>query len=531
MSTQTATAAESNFAHDAHDNDTRDHDNAAAIHPAWEKPTPLPKFQIFILTLIQFAEPITGLVIYPFINKLIRETGVTNGDERRTGYYAGIIESAFFFAEAVTVIQWGYLSDRFGRRPVLLLGPLGLAVSMFIFGASTKFVPLVLSRCFQGIFNGNIGVTKSMIVEITDASNIGDAYALVPLIWSVGSTIAPIIGGVLSNPATRWPDTLGQIHYLRHHPYFLPCATSGFLAFATFIISFFGLKETLPSLVAAPHQRQLDEVSSDNIIIPNATAKTSLINHGERLDYGTTDATERSQSSSSSNSSSGLESNTSSFLTRGLLLIYLNYAALSFLDMGHFVLLPLFYSTSIPLGGLGLDPFRIGVTLGTFGCINAVIQANALGPLIRKYGARKMYIVSFPGLIACFALYPIMRHFAQTAGRVDGFVVACMMIQLSCYICIYIAYGSMQVMLAQHVADSGRMGTSLGIGQMLASGMRSISPVLVSSLFSISLQRDLAGGNLVFYILMGLTLFFVRISHFLPHSTVQNNNRQSQPSA
>ncbi|KAF8813370.1 MFS general substrate transporter, partial [Phlegmacium glaucopus] len=120
--------------------------------------TPLPKFQIFIITLIQFAEPITGLVIYPFINKLIRETGVTNGDKRRTGYYAGIIESAFFFTEAVTVIQWGYLSDHFGRRPVLLLGPLGLAVSMFIFGTSTTFVPLVLSRCFQGMFNGNIGV-------------------------------------------------------------------------------------------------------------------------------------------------------------------------------------------------------------------------------------------------------------------------------------------------------------------------------------------------------------------------------------
>ncbi|KAF8813379.1 MFS general substrate transporter [Phlegmacium glaucopus] len=526
MSTQTVNAAESNFAHGDDANHTaHDRDNAA-IHAAWERPTPLPKFQIFIVILIQFAEPITALVIYPFINKLVRETGVTNGDERRTGYYAGIIESAFFFAEAVTVIQWGYLSDRFGRRPVLLLGPLGLAVSMFIFGASTKFAPLVLSRCFQGMFNGNIGVTKSVIVEITDASNIGDAYALIPLMWSTGSTIAPIIGGVLSNPATRWPDTLGQIHYLRQHPYFLPCATAGFLAFVTFIISFLGLKETLPSLVAARKQRQLD----DDIIIPNATAKSTLINHGERLDYGATDTTEHSQPPSSSNSSSGLESNTSSFLTRGLLLIYLNYAALAFLDMGHFVLLPLFYSTSIPSGGLGLDPFRIGVTFGTFGCINAVIQANALGPLIRKYGARRMYIMAFPGLIACFALYPVMRHFAQIAGRVDGFVVACMVIQLSCYMSISSAYGSMQVVLAQHVADSGRMGTALGIGQMLTSGMRSMSPVLVSSLFSISLQRHLAGGNLVFYILMGLTLFFVRISHFLPHSTVQIN-RQSQPSA
>ena len=79
MSTQTASATEDNLVHDEHATcDT-------------EKPTPLPKFQIFIVLLIQFAEPITGVVIYPFINQFVRETGITNGDERKTGYYAGII--------------------------------------------------------------------------------------------------------------------------------------------------------------------------------------------------------------------------------------------------------------------------------------------------------------------------------------------------------------------------------------------------------------------------------------------------------
>lgn len=59
--------------------------------PTVTKPTPLPRFQLFIIYLIQFAEPITATVIYPFINQFVRETGVTRGDERRTGYYAGII--------------------------------------------------------------------------------------------------------------------------------------------------------------------------------------------------------------------------------------------------------------------------------------------------------------------------------------------------------------------------------------------------------------------------------------------------------
>ena len=74
----------------------------------------------------------------------------------------------------------------------------------------------------------------------------------------------------------------------------------------------------------------------------------------------------------------------------------------------------------------------------------------------------------------------------------------------------------MQVVLVQHVSDSGQMGTAIGIAQMSNAAMRSIAPALVSSLFSISLQRQLASGNLVFYILMGLILVGIRLSHLLP---------------
>ena len=148
------------------------------------KPTPLPKLQMFIVSLVQFSEPIAALVIYPFINQFVRETGITQGDERKTGYYAGIIvrcnqnfntrivylliysiqESVFFFAECSTVVQWSYLSDRIGRRPVLLIGPVGLTFSMILFGTSTTFVPLVISRFCQGAFNGCIGESLHNLV-------------------------------------------------------------------------------------------------------------------------------------------------------------------------------------------------------------------------------------------------------------------------------------------------------------------------------------------------------------------------------
>jgi len=57
--------------------------------------TPLPKLQLFLVLLIQFSEPMGSVVIYPFVNQFVRDTGITQGDERKTGYYAGIIVSLF----------------------------------------------------------------------------------------------------------------------------------------------------------------------------------------------------------------------------------------------------------------------------------------------------------------------------------------------------------------------------------------------------------------------------------------------------
>ena len=71
--------------------------------------------------------------------------------------------STFFLAEAVTVVFWGMASDKFGRRPVLLLGPLGLSLVMLGFGMTTAFSWLVVFRCLQGAFNGNIGILYSLI--------------------------------------------------------------------------------------------------------------------------------------------------------------------------------------------------------------------------------------------------------------------------------------------------------------------------------------------------------------------------------
>ena len=55
--------------------------------------TPLPKLQLGVLLYLQLAEPITCTVIYPFVNEAVKNLGITGGDEKKTGYYAGLIVS------------------------------------------------------------------------------------------------------------------------------------------------------------------------------------------------------------------------------------------------------------------------------------------------------------------------------------------------------------------------------------------------------------------------------------------------------
>ena len=95
----------------------------------------------------------------------------------------------FFVGEAASVVQWGRASDRIGRKPILMFGLVILSASMFSFGLSKTFWLLVTSRFIQGVANGNIGVTKSAMGELTDSTNMARAFGYIPLQWAAGVTV------------------------------------------------------------------------------------------------------------------------------------------------------------------------------------------------------------------------------------------------------------------------------------------------------------------------------------------------------
>ncbi|KAL4261267.1 MFS transporter superfamily protein [Pleurotus pulmonarius] len=419
--------------------------------PESDARTPLPAFQLGIILFIQAAEPITASVIFPFVNQFVLESGVTRGDERKVGYYAGIIGSLFFLSEFVTVLFWSRLSDRIGRKPVLLAGMVGLFVTILCAGLSKSYIAFALSRCIQGAFNGNVGVAKNVMVEITDSSNIADAFSFLPPVWTMGNTFGPLIGGSLANPGVRWPGTFGVISFFTEYPYFLPCATASFFALLCSILGVFFLRETHPTKLAEKKRRETELAAS-------SSRNYGSINNDLVEDYSVTEGATPSCTVSSPS--------VRSVLVRPIVISLTTHAFQAVTMESFRTLLPLMLSTSIPIGGLAFSSARIGTIMAVWGFCNGGFQLIFFARAIRRFGPKKTFRIAYGSYAICFALYPVMSYFAKRANGVDAKVVCVLVLQLSCFVLGAMSYGSNQLFIIAAVPGQNSLATVNGLTQM-----------------------------------------------------------------
>jgi MFS transporter, DHA1 family, tetracycline resistance protein len=144
----------------------------------------------------------------------------------------GLLFASYSIMQLIFSPILGGLSDKYGRRPVLLLSIIGTGIGFLVLGLATTVWMLFIGRILDGITGGNISTAQAYIADVTTEENRAKGMGLIGAAFGLGFIFGPAIGGILS-------------HWGIHVPFFFAAA----LCFANAILLFF----TLPETVTADH--------------------------------------------------------------------------------------------------------------------------------------------------------------------------------------------------------------------------------------------------------------------------------------
>ncbi|KAJ2337718.1 hypothetical protein GGI00_000018 [Coemansia sp. RSA 2681] len=481
--------------------------------PVIVKETPLPWKQIAPLVAMRLAEPINFTLILPFLYKMIEDFGVADSP-KDISYYASMMFMSFSFSQAITVMYWGRLSDRIGRRPVLIAGLIGTLSVSILFGVCKSFLMALLVRMAAGVFAGNAAVMKSAMAEIADDTNRSRMMALLPLTGNLGFMLGSGVGGVFSNPATQFPDLFGGSRLFIYFPYLLPCLIGSTVAAFGLVAGLFNFKETLVKPTQSVQAESANSTEGTPLLAqPVAPVKQSSMK---------------------------------SLLTPLVRRVMITNALMCFAFTMCEQLYPIFAATDPRDGGLGLDPRSIGLSLGLESIVVVYIQLVAYPRLERKYGVlycyRRGLSTCIPYLVCMPFLSIIAAHLQTQAGMSSSSMpaekiamwVILMSLMTMRIISNVLAFTSINLMITNMAPTRADLGFMNGTQQLAMSVTRVFTPLISGSLWSWSIKHSLPfpfNSHLVWMLSAVLMATVLKLSYGIPESVNKFAADQPKPIA
>ncbi len=165
-------------------------------------------------------------VIVPVLPVLVASFSANQADQ---AYWYGVVAVAFGAANFLGSPLLGALSDRYGRRPVLLLGFMGLGISFFGIALTDTLWGLIVVRTLGGVMQGNIAIANAYVADISSPEQRAKRFGLLGAMMGVGFIVGPVVGGLM-----------GAINL--HLPFYL----AGGLTLLNLLYGYFVLPESLP---------------------------------------------------------------------------------------------------------------------------------------------------------------------------------------------------------------------------------------------------------------------------------------------
>ncbi len=161
----------------------------------------------------------------------------------------GLLYSIYSFAQLIFSPIWGGLSDRIGRRPIMLLSTFGNVAAYIMFGLAGSLTVLFLSRMVAGIMGGNISAAQAYVADITTPEERSKGMGMIGAAFGIGFVVGPALATALIHPAFAhsvralgFPRLAGLI---ASHKYEFPGLFAALMSLCSFLLVMFKLPETV----------------------------------------------------------------------------------------------------------------------------------------------------------------------------------------------------------------------------------------------------------------------------------------------
>ena len=355
-----------------------------------------------------------------------------------SAFVIGLLYSSYSVAQLFFSPIWGALSDRIGRRPVMIVSTLGSALSYFLLGFSNSVGLLFASRILAGVMAGNISTAQAYVSDVTTADNRARGMGLIGAAFGIGFVLGPAIGAGL----TRIP-----VHgaFFLHNPHALVGFFSSALSFVSFLLVLFVLPESLDhsmrDLKAGPDVARPVKMS---VFHPSFWAFVADREKGLGLEM-TGHSTAPTDVPRSRN--------------RGLPLLFFCMFMATFGQASIYGAFPIFCKEN-----LGLSPSAVGLQYVLAGLVAVFVQGGMIRPLVKRFGEKWLFVSGNAVMTLGLALIPL----ARSAAAVSVFI-ALMAVGWS------LVLPTLTSLISKR-SDPRFYGATLGASQALSALGRAIGP-------------------------------------------------------
>lgn len=191
--------------------------------------------RIFLILLSLFVVMLGYGILLPTLPYYTERLAINdNLDADVINFHIGLLTSIYPFFQLLFVVVWGKLSDKYGRKPIIICGLIGFIIMQLLTGLATSLTMLYVARIFGGIFTSSvIPVSNAYLSDITSAKRRTKVMAWSGVAISSGVIFGPVIGGFLSQTPLHIEYSIGVLHLDRFSVPFIFSAILGLVVLIT----------------------------------------------------------------------------------------------------------------------------------------------------------------------------------------------------------------------------------------------------------------------------------------------------------